>query len=505
MSASTTLPLSGLVVSIEDEHMPMLVAAGLLRGLGASVCTGEGGADVALASSTTAAPDTPTARLTGTTLSDVDGLPSGTLVYASGLALAGAGLLAYLSTDNVTVDHTAVAAQVLLPLVMAASYGVVAPQPAAPYPVPGGYVSRDLGDDGDRDAFDRLLDLLGPSTDPRRIATEAQCWRLPVCAYRTRGRTGAWSDFVANEPGRNRLSPHDPPRRLTTRYDTGRAARPLAGLVVCDLTAMWAGPLATWLLAEAGAEVIKVESSVRPDGMRATDGGGIHPLGSDPSSGGCSAMFNALNRRKRLADLDLRGAGGTAEIAELIRRSDLVIDSFSRRVMPNFGLPPLSLRQLNPRVATMSMPAFGLDHPTHQVALGPGIHAMTGLGDLGHGEFFAPVVAYPDPLAGIASFATALALLIAVHLRRRPEHREVILLDCTASLARRSAPSRRVAQRNPGLGLQILADRRLARLGSWETISDGAGVHAYPRSPFVCGGRQTTTPPSANAPTVAAQ
>src|SRR5882762_4956518 len=467
MSPSTALPLAGLAVSVEDDRVAMSVAAGLLRRLGASVFTSEDGADVALTSSTTAAPDAPTARLTGTTLSEVDGLPCGTLAYASGLALAGAALLAHLSTDNVTVDHTAVAAQVLLPLVMAASYGVPAPQPAAPYAVPGGYVSRDLGDDGDRDAFDRVLDLLGPNTDPQRIATEAQGWRLPVCSYRTRGPA-------------------------TPRPDTGQGAQPLAGVVVCDLTAMWAGPLATWLLAEAGAEVIKVESSVRPDGLRAFDGGGIHPPGSDPRSGNCSAMFNALNRRKKLADLDLRGAEGKAEIAELVRRSELVIDNFSRRVMPNFGLSPLSLRRLNPDVATISMPAFPRDHPTHQVALGPGIHAMTGLGDLGRGEFAAPVVAYPDPLAGIASFATAVALLIGVRRQRRPAHREVTLLDCTASLARRSVPTRHVALRDHGLGARLLTDRRLAGLGAWESVSDGAGVHAYPRSPFVSGVHPTT-------------
>src|SRR5882762_2673711 len=492
MSPSTALPLAGLAVSVEDDRVAMSVAAGLLRRLGASVFTSEDGADVALTSSTTAAPDAPTARLTGTTLSEVDGLPSGTLVYASGLALAGAGLLAHLSANDVTVDHTAVAAQVLLPLVMAASYGVPAPQPAAPYAVPGGYVSRDLGDDGDRDAFDRVLDLLGPNTDPQRIATEAQGWRLPVCSYRTRGPATPRPDLVANDPGPARLSPDDRPRRRTTRPDTGQGAQPLAGVVVCDLTAMWAGPLATWLLAEAGAEVIKVESSVRPDGLRAFDGGGIHPPGSDPRSGNCSAMFNALNRRKKLADLDLRGAEGKAEIAELVRRSELVIDNFSRRVMPNFGLSPLSLRRFNPDVATLSMPAFPRDHPTHQVALGPGIHAMTGLGDVGRGEFAAPVVAYPDPLAGIASFATALALLIGVRRQRRPAHREVTLLDCTASLARRSVPTRHVALRDHGLGARLLTDRRLAGLGAWESVSDGAGVHAYPRSPFVSGVHPTT-------------
>jgi crotonobetainyl-CoA:carnitine CoA-transferase CaiB-like acyl-CoA transferase len=173
---------------------------------------------------------------------------------------------------------------------------------------------------------------------------------------------------------------------------------------------MWAGPLATWLLASLGAEVTKVEPSFRPDGLRAVNGGGIHPDDRPCDPGRDSAMWNALNEGKTVIDLDLRRADDRARFLEEAAASDVVIDSFSPRVMPNFGM------DLPDGPVYVSMPAFPPGRHRDWVAYGTGVHALSGLGDVGGGRYAAPAVSYPDPVAG---FTAALAATAAVTARRR--------------------------------------------------------------------------------------
>ena len=134
-----------------------------------------------------------------------------------------------------------------------------------------------------------------------------------------------------------------------------------------------------------------------------------------------------------------------------MRDSHLVVDSFSRRVMPNLGLAPDRLSAWG--VPSLSLPAFPIGH-RWQLALGPGVHAASGLGDLGHGCVTTAVVAYPDPLAGLAAFATAAAMLRA----GVPEHREVALFEPVSELAADSPPSPTVAERDPDLGHRFVDD-----------------------------------------------
>jgi crotonobetainyl-CoA:carnitine CoA-transferase CaiB-like acyl-CoA transferase len=256
---------------------------------------------------------------------------------------------------------------------------------------------------------------------------------------------------------------------------------------------MWGGPLATWLLAGAGADVHKVEPAARVDGTRAIDGRGIHPPGADPRQGDASALYNALNRGKRRRALDARH--DREDLAALAKSSDLVIDNFSRRVMTNLDLGPAPLQAANPMVATVSMPAFPAGH-RWQVAMGPGVHAATGLGDLGDGRVGVPVVAYPDPLTGLAVFATAVAALVAARRGRPPGHQEVTLFGCTAGLAASSPAGGLVAQRDRDLGRRFLEDARMTRIGAWETVDDGAGRHRYPAPPFRGAWRPVTLGPA---------
>ena len=105
--------------------------------------------------------------------------------------------------------------------------------------------------------------------------------------------------------------------------------QPLAGLLIVDFTTLLPGPLATLMLAEAGAEVIKIE---RP--------GGENMRRYEPRFGGESAMFAMLNRGKKSVVLDLKSDAGRARLMPLIKRADVVVEQFRPGVMARLGLGP---------------------------------------------------------------------------------------------------------------------------------------------------------------------
>lgn len=386
--ARTRGPLAGLEIDLHDTGRPYRLAAGLLAGLGASV---GGSGHLALGH-----PSRTGARLipAGGRL-PADGLPAGTIDHATGVALAAAALAAWRAGQAVEVSEVGVAIELWLPEVMAASYAAPpAMRPRPPVAAPGGgWLHLDLGSPGDAEAYDRLLATLPGEPDAATVAAAAQEWRLAVCDYRTAPPAG---------------DPH--PISVTT---PAGSVRPLsAELTICDLTTMWAGPLTTRLLQDLGARVHKVEPAFRPDGMRAMSGGGIHPGGHQVEPGRDSAMWHALNTGKAHHDLDLRVADQMEEFLELAAGCDVVIDSFSPRVMPNFGVAD----RLEGDPVVVSMPAFPPGPHRDWVAYGAGVHALMGLGDRGDATFREPAVSYPDPLAG---FTGALAVLAAAVGRDR--------------------------------------------------------------------------------------
>jgi len=131
----------------------------------------------------------------------------------------------------------------------------------------------------------------------------------------------------------------------------------LAGLRVADLTAFWAGPFATNVMALLGAEVVKVESIGHPDGMRFVNAKPGVPIWE----GGC--IFHGANTQKRGTTLALDREEGRVALRRLIERSDLLVENFSPRVLANFGLDPETLLEWNPRLIVVRMPAWGLDGP----------------------------------------------------------------------------------------------------------------------------------------------
>ncbi len=191
---------------------------------------------------------------------------------------------------------------------------------------------------------------------------------------------------------------------------TRSAEAPLAGVRVVDFTAFWAGPAASNSLAAFGADVIKIESIQRPDGIRYS--GGMRTDVDDWWEYGW--VFHAMNTNKRSVTLDLQSSDGLRLVRELVRQADVVIENFSPRVMDQFGLGADALLELNPRAVVVRMPAFGLTGPWRdRVGFAPTMEQIAGLAwvtGLPDGLPVAPRGAC-DPLAGAhAAFVTLAAL-----------------------------------------------------------------------------------------------
>src|SRR3954454_19008350 len=126
--------------------------------------------------------------------------------------------------------------------------------------------------------------------------------------------------------------------------------RPLAGLLVADFSRVLAGPYASMLLGDLGADVIKVE---RPDGGDDTRHWGPPWRGDD------ATYYLGLNRNKRSVALDLADEGDRALARSLGERADVLIESFRPGLMASWGLGGDALRERNPRLVSCSITAFG--------------------------------------------------------------------------------------------------------------------------------------------------
>jgi crotonobetainyl-CoA:carnitine CoA-transferase CaiB-like acyl-CoA transferase len=184
---------------------------------------------------------------------------------------------------------------------------------------------------------------------------------------------------------------------------------------VIDFTAFWAGPAAAHALAALGADVIKIESIQRPDGIRYS--GGMRTDVDDWWEYGW--VFHAMNTNKRSVTLDLNSDEGRRLFKTLAAGADVVIENFSPRVMDNFGLTADVLLQLNPKLVVARMPAFGLDGPWRErVGFAPTMEQLAGLAWVTGLPENPPVTPRGacDPLAGVHA---AFAVLAALHFAER--------------------------------------------------------------------------------------
>jgi crotonobetainyl-CoA:carnitine CoA-transferase CaiB-like acyl-CoA transferase len=129
---------------------------------------------------------------------------------------------------------------------------------------------------------------------------------------------------------------------------------PLAGLKVIDLSHVMAGPTCALMLADMGAEVIKVEKVPGGDDTRRS---------VPPEIGGESAAFMMMNRNKRGIVLDLKTEGGKAALRRLLRDADVVIENYRRGTMDRMGFGYEALRKENPRLIYCTISGFGRTGP----------------------------------------------------------------------------------------------------------------------------------------------
>jgi crotonobetainyl-CoA:carnitine CoA-transferase CaiB-like acyl-CoA transferase len=191
----------------------------------------------------------------------------------------------------------------------------------------------------------------------------------------------------------------------------------LNGVRIIDLTMVFAGPVATKIMAELGAEVIKIESAQRADIFTRAN---IYPEnepGDDPWNRGC--LFHSLNAGKRAISLNLGIEKGREIFEQLVKISDAVIENFSPRVMENWGLNYEKLKKINPRIVMVSISGLGhcgllKDYYMYV----PGMEGMSGLThNTGYPEE-PPLLsgyAYGDWVTGASA---AMALITALYRQR---------------------------------------------------------------------------------------
>jgi crotonobetainyl-CoA:carnitine CoA-transferase CaiB-like acyl-CoA transferase len=134
--------------------------------------------------------------------------------------------------------------------------------------------------------------------------------------------------------------------------------QPLTGIRVLDFSTLLPGPLATLVLAEAGAEVIKIERPGRGDEMRSYE----------PKFGTDSVNFALLNRGKRSIAIDLKAAGAVHTLKPLIESADVLVEQFRPGVMDRLGLGYDALKAINPRIVYCAVTGYGQHGPRADVA-----------------------------------------------------------------------------------------------------------------------------------------
>ncbi len=211
----------------------------------------------------------------------------------------------------------------------------------------------------------------------------------------------------------------------------GTGPLPLTGLRVVDLSAFWAGPFVTAVLADMGADVVKVESIQRPDGMRFA---GARP---GEQMWEWSPVFHGANPGKRDVTLKLDSEQGQALLRRLIADADVVVENFAPRVLDNFGLGWETIHEWNPRAIMVRMPAFGLDGPWRdRTGFAMTIEQVSGLAQMtGYEDLPLVVRGACDPVGGAHG---VFALLMALENRRRTgvgELVEVPLVETALNLA----------------------------------------------------------------------
>jgi len=238
--------------------------------------------------------------------------------------------------------------------------------------------------------------------------------------------------------GRAHALGEDTERVRTQRASLPRARRdkrklPFEGIKIADFSAFWAGPVAVNILDALGADVIKIESIQRPDGMRFS--GGIR---RPDNVWEFSPVTHSVNVGKRAITLDFGNPQGHALARRMVEWADIVVENYAPRVMEHFGLGWDEVHEINPNAIMCRMPAFGLTGPwRNRTGFAMTIEQASGLAWMTGHAGGPPMVprGVCDPVGGMhAAFAMMLAL---EHRERTGEAQliEVALIEPALNIA----------------------------------------------------------------------
>ncbi|WP_341902390.1 CoA transferase [Sandarakinorhabdus limnophila] len=196
----------------------------------------------------------------------------------------------------------------------------------------------------------------------------------------------------------------------------------LSGIRVIDLSMFLPGPMLTVMMADQGADVIKVEPAA-----------GDPARTQGPFEDGHSIWFANLNRGKASVVLDLKSEAGKAALADLIRGADVFVEGFRPGVMARLGFGWDDVRALNPRIVYCSISAFGqhgalAHHPAHDMA----VQALAGflsVNDGPDGTPAVPGVPAADVAAGLTGLAAVLMALIGREKSGQGDHIDIAMFD----------------------------------------------------------------------------
>ncbi|HEX5451587.1 MAG TPA: CoA transferase [Candidatus Limnocylindrales bacterium] len=250
------------------------------------------------------------------------------------------------------------------------------------------------------------------------------------------------------------------------------ASGPLAGLIVADLSTVLAGPFCAMLLADLGAEVVKVESpeldfsrTWGPPYVGAPEPG-IDYSPDDPRSRpgylGEAAYYLAANRGKRSIRLDLKMPGGRDVLRRLLARSDVLVENFRVRTFARLGFDDATLEALNPGLVHCAISGYGPDGPLADrpgfdfiIQAVSGLMSITGVPDTAGGEPVKVGVAVTDLMTGALAAVGALSALVGRERSASPaaglgQRIDLSLFESALAMLANQATNHLVAGRRPG-------------------------------------------------------
>ncbi len=232
--------------------------------------------------------------------------------------------------------------------------------------------------------------------------------------------------------------------------ETAASVKPLAGVRVLELARILAGPWAGQLLADLGAEVIKVE---RPEVGDDTRGWGPPFVKAEDGGTLGAAYFHACNRGKRSVAIDFETAEGQALVKRLAAESDVVLENFKVGGLQKYGLDYEGLKAVNPRLVYCSITGFGQDGPyAPRAGYDFMIQAMGGIMDLTGDPAGEPQkigVALTDVFTGVYSVVGILAALRRRDLTGEGGHVDMALMDVQVAVLANQAMNYLVSGKSP--------------------------------------------------------